>query len=443
MTVSRTAQPTTPFARLCAERGLLSPSAFLPAFAETAHELGEDVCVTARQFQRWRMHSPPCPRQPHLRVLHALFGISPDQMGFPIPEHGAQHQAPAHWDSRSLNNVERRQFFAIGAAAGAAAAGVLPGSGPLPSLPAGGPVGSGHVPELRRALADLYALDDTYGGGDVRPLAVRLLRRIRRVINTGTYPDTIGRQLQLAAGQTAEHCGWLCFDAGRQHDARRFWGEALTTATVLHDAALEVAVLASMSMQALFENRAREAYDLARAAQERAADWSSPSLLSLLAAREARALARMHDHQGARRALARSMRLLERAEARHPVPEWADFHGLAELSYAQGLLYAESGHHQAAVPYVRAALAQQHSAYGRNRALYRLTLADAMIRSGDTDEGCAEAISVAQHLDELGSGRARRQLKTIGHLLSSVDAASVRQATEQLAQITQQNGPYA
>ena len=443
MTVSRTVPPLTPFARLCAERGLLSPSTFLPVFAETARELGEDVCVTARQFQRWRMHSPPCPRPAHARILHALFGIAPQQMGFPVPDQGSSQEALAHDGGRSLNSVERRQFFAIGAAAGAAAAGVLPGGGPVPSLPAGGPVGSAHVRELRRALASLYALDDAYGGSDVRPLAVRLLRRIRRVINTGTYPDIIGRQLQLAAGQTAEHCGWLSFDSGRQHDARRFWGEALTTATVLHDQPLEVAVLASMSMQALFENRGREAYDIVRAAQERTAGWSSPSLLSLLAAREARALARMHDHPAARRALARSMRLLERGDTGHPVPDWPAFHGPAELSYAQGLLYAESGRHHAAVPYVRAALTQSHSAYGRNRALYRLTLADAMIRSGDVDEGCAEVISVAQNLDELGSGRARRQLKTIKHMLTSVDAAAARQTSQQLSQIAEQNGPSA
>ncbi len=46
-----------------------------------------------------------------------------------------------------------------------------------------------------------------------------------------------------------------------------------------------------------------------------------------------------------------------------------------------------------------------------------------MIRSGDVDEGCAEAISVSQNLDELGSGRARGQLRTIKHMLTSVDAA--------------------
>ncbi len=46
----------------------------------------------------------------------------------------------------------------------------------------------------------------------------------------------------------------------------------------------------------------------------------------------------MHDHLAARRALARSMRLLERGDTDYPVPDWAGFHGPAELSYAQALL---------------------------------------------------------------------------------------------------------
>jgi hypothetical protein len=142
-----------------------------------------------------------------------------------------------------------------------------------------------------------------------------------------------------------------------------------------------------MSMQALFENRAREAHNIARAAQERAAGWSPPYLLSLLAAREARALAHTQDHPAASRALARLDAPARTRGHRPSRPDWADFHGPAELSYAQGPLYGEAGHHHAAVPYARAALIQSHSAYGRNRALYRLTLADAMIRSGDVDEG--------------------------------------------------------
>src|SRR6266404_7916851 len=238
--VASTAQPVTPFTRLCAEHGVLSPSVFLPAFAELARELGEDVCVTARQFHRWRAQSPPCPRPAHLRVLHALFGVTPQAMGFTGRADATAAQATSHIPRHNLNVVERREFLATGTAVGAAALGLTPGEPAASPLAAGAPVGAAQVRELRCALANLYALDDAYGGADVRPLAVRLLRRIRRVINTGSYPDTTGRQLQLAAGQTAEHCGWLCFDAGRQDDARRYWGEALTAATILHDEPLEI-----------------------------------------------------------------------------------------------------------------------------------------------------------------------------------------------------------
>jgi tetratricopeptide (TPR) repeat protein len=379
--------------------------------------------------------SPPAP-DAHLRVLHAFFGVSPQEMGFPARPEAASAQASPRIRRHNVNVVERREFLASGTVAGAAALGLMPGEPSASPLVVGAPVGAAHVRELRNALANLYALDDAYGGADVRPLGVRLLRRIRRVINTGTYPDTIGRQLQLAAEQTAEHCGWLCFDAGRQDDARRYWGEALTAATILHDEPLEISALASMSLQALYENRPRDAYDLARAAQERTAAGSPPPVLSLLAAREARALARMHDHQGARRALARSMRLFEDPNKGRPVPEWASFHGPAELSHTQGLLYAESGHHKAAIPYIQAGFDQENSAYGRNRALSQIALADAMIRSGEIEHGCAEAISAAQNLDEISSGRARRQVKTIKHLIASVDTADAQRTVDYLNQIT-------
>lgn len=195
-------------------------------------------------------------------------------------------------------------------------------------------VGTAHIVELREGLRSLYTLDDAYGGGDVRSLAERHLRRVRRVINTGNYPDTIGRQLQLIAGEAAEHCAWLYYDADDQDTARRYWGESLATATMLRDAGLEVLVLASLSMQASYEGRPRDGYDLARAAHQRAVSLGSSILLSLIAAREARALALMGDQGAARRRLADSIRLVDRADEGRPAPAWAAFHGHAELDYA-------------------------------------------------------------------------------------------------------------
>ncbi|MGW6456660.1 hypothetical protein ACWF94_12180 [Streptomyces sp. NPDC055078] len=411
----------TPFGYECATRGWGQPAAFLGAFSSTAGLIGEDVAVTDRQFRRWRRPDPPRPRPRAWRVLHAMFGMSPLDLGFPGPEPAATAEP---------SGMDRRVFGA--ASLGTVAALAVKGASDA--------VGTAHITELREGLRSLYTLDDAYGGGDVRSLAVRHLRRVRRIINTGSYPDTIGRQLQLLAGETAEQCAWLYYDADDQDTARRYWGEALTTAAMIRDDGLEVLVLAGLSMQASYDGRPRDGYDLARAAHQRALPLGSPVLLSLIAAREARALTLMRDHKAAGRRLADSMRMVDRSDRGRPAPEWAAFHGHAELDYAQGLLYTESGHHRSAVPFLRAALAHQDRTYGRNRALYRLTLARGLVHAGEADEGAAEALGSLEHLAEVESARVTRRLTEVATLLQTTDAVCAREAAGELTEYTQQRG---
>ncbi|MFF0133708.1 hypothetical protein ACFYTG_50110 [Streptomyces mirabilis] len=335
--------------------------------------------------------------------------------------------------------MKRRAFMKD--TVGVAAAAGMPASADrgAPVGPNGG-IGTAHVIELREGLRSLYQLDDAYGGGDVRSLARKHLKRVERIINTANYPETIGRQLQLLAGETAEHCGWLYYDADDQGRARRYWGEALTTATVLGDDNLAIMVLASLSMQASYEGRPRQGLDLARAAQERAVRYGSPGLQSLLASREARALYLMKDTSGAKKRLANSMRLVERDDRGRPSPDWAKFHGHAELDYAQGLYYTEAGHHHSAVQFLRAALDHQDRTYGRNRALYRLTLARSLVQAGEADEAAAQAVDSLEHLEEVESGRVIRRLKEVAGHLRGVDAACARNAADQLTEYVELSG---
>ncbi|WP_086564103.1 hypothetical protein [Streptomyces africanus] len=423
----------TLFARACIERGWAKPSSFIPAFLATAELVGEQVTITDRQFRRWRQPNPPRPHPPAWRVLHAMFGMSPADLGFPGPVPGTTVDA-LQVPPKGVN-VDRRTFVAdsIGVAAALAV-------GPRESTGIPAAVGTAHLLELREGLRSLYTLDDAYGGGDVRSLAVRHLRRVRRIINTSSYPDTIGRQLQLLAGEAAEHCAWLYYDADEQDTARRYWGEALTTATMLHDAGLQVLVLVSLSMQASYEGRPRDGYDLARAAHSLAVPFGSPVLLSLISAREARALALMKDQSNARKRLADSMRMVDRSDRGRPAPGWAAFHGHAELDYAQGLMYSDTGHHKAAVPFLRAALAHQDRSYGRNRALYRMTLARSLVQAGEVDEGGAEAVGSLTHLEEVESGRVNRRVAEVRDLLRSVDAVSAREAADELTEYARLKG---
>ncbi|MEV7867001.1 hypothetical protein AB0P17_13025 [Streptomyces sp. NPDC088124] len=123
-----------------------------------------------------------------------------------------------------------------------------------------------------------------------------------------------------------------------------------------------------------------------------------------------------------------------------PAPEWAAFHGPAELDYAQGLLYTELGHHHSAVQFLRAALDDQDRTFGRNRALYRLTLARSLVLAGDVDEGAARAVESLEHLEEVESGRVTRKLSEVTGRLRRSDAVSARRAVEELTEYIQAKG---
>ncbi|MEW1720694.1 hypothetical protein [Streptomyces sp. NPDC093109] len=337
--------------------------------------------------------------------------------------------------------MDRRAFLAD--TVGVTAAAGLPVH-PRPLTPTGstGAVGTVQLLELREGLRSLLQLDNAYGGTDVRSLAVRHLRRVRRILNTRTYPDTIGRQLQLLAGEAAAYCGWLFYDADDQDNARLYWGQALATATVLRDQDLEVLVFSSMSLQACHEGRPREGLELARAAQERATSLGSPTLRSIIAAREARALSLLNDGRSAGRRLTEAMHLVDRSSTGRgrPAPEWAAFHGHAELDYSQGMLYAELGQHHSAAQFLRAALDHQDRTYGRNRALYRLRLAESLVRAGDVDEGAAHAVGSLEHLEEVESGRVTRKLREVTGLLRDSDAVSAGQAVGELTEYARAKG---
>lgn len=75
----------TPFEHACIAAGWGKPAAFLRAFDATAQLLGETVTLTDRQARRWRESRPPNPRARAWRVLHAMFGVDPRDLGFPGP----------------------------------------------------------------------------------------------------------------------------------------------------------------------------------------------------------------------------------------------------------------------------------------------------------------------------------------------------------------------
>ncbi len=428
--MGRTSPPANPiFVNARTAHGWRTQEVFCAAFGRKALDLGMRLSVSVRQVRRWESASPPWPGDDTRRVLNAMFSAPVDALGFAPPPYLAPAPTTAAESEPETDDVNRRTF--VTGTLAATAPGVF---APLPSsvdTKLGPRVGPEHIAQLHTSLAGLDAIDDAHGGSEVRTIAVRHLARVRRLINTGSYDDPVGHELQWMAGELAERCAWLSFDSSLLGDALAFWGEALTTADVIADAELKVKVLASMALHHIAYGRPRDALNLLRAAQRVAGRDASPSLRSLLAVRESRALFRLGDPSGAAAAMAGSLRVLDDAP-REPEPGWLAFHGRAEIAFAQGRSHAEAGRAQAAAASARHALDQCAHGFARNSTLYRVELATRLISAGEADEACEHARLLAAELPEVASERVREGLRGIAYRLDAVDAAEARATADMI-----------
>src|SRR4051794_24938233 len=222
----------------------------------------------------------------------------------------------------SLDSVDRRDF--LGGAIALAAAAMLP-----QRIASPGRVGSADVDQCWVSLRRLFELDDRQGGGTVYAMASRMARHLQDAVGQASYSPSVGRDLGKVTSATMEHAGWLAYDSGRHEDARRWWLETCHLADMADLPEARVTALASMSLQAgSTAGRGREAADLAGAARAAAGDGASPTLLSVLAAREAVGLAQVRDAAGAVAAVAASRRWLGLGRPGDE-PLWLGFLGAA------------------------------------------------------------------------------------------------------------------
>ncbi|WP_079408560.1 hypothetical protein [Streptomyces sp. 3211] len=282
--------------------------------------------------------------------------------------------------------MERRTLLA--AVGGAARMGASP-----PAAAFDGPrVGIETIADLRSGLASLYGLDDRFGGATVGPLAAHL-SRIQRLIDTGSYPETIGRQLRLISGETAKHVGWLAFDAGDHARARRYWTQARDYATELRDDSLAVLTGSTTPVgPPPSPHRGHPRPSCPSPPPARRGRWPCSATPS------------------ARTTLASAARLYEQDRGSRPAPDWTLFHGPSELAAAQAELFTAAGHHKAAVTWLRRSLERQEVTYARNEVLHRGRLAGALARSGEADEAAHHIHQGEALLTEVSSGRAREGL---------------------------------
>ncbi|MFJ8883727.1 tetratricopeptide repeat protein [Streptomyces sp. NPDC102402] len=421
--VSTRAVPNLAFRRL---RGQRSAGEFAAAVRRAAREIGEQVACDARYIGRVEAGEIRCPNYAYERVfLHMFPGASLEDLGFSAREsvrgRGARTAAvpppttPPTLDSdiHEESDVLRRVFMTSGTTTVAAASLGLGGrpaaAGPL-AVPAQRRVGEAEVSAVEKAVRQIRLLDDRHGADGLYRRASQPLRAAYALLDSGTTTRrSTADRLHAGAGELAISVGWLAHDSGRFEDARSHYAEALATARLAGDAALEAHAFCNASFLARDTGRAREAVRAAEAGQRAARPLGSPRLLALLTLREAGARAWLGDRTGCEQAIGRAQVAFERGPA-DADPEWMSFFREAEMELLEAQCWSALGDWPRAARHARRATRLQDPHFTRNLALYRAQLAGDLARAGAADEASAAGHEVLNLLDRVQSSRIRGML---------------------------------
>ncbi|MFT2016963.1 hypothetical protein ACMA1D_14105 [Streptomyces sp. 796.1] len=283
----------------------------------------------------------------------------------------------------------------------------------LPQLPRPrGRIGTTEAAALEEAVRHIRLLDDRHGGDGIYRGAVQPLNAAYDLLDAGTGVQALSRRLHAGAGELAISVGWLAHDSGRVTQARSHYAEALATARLADDQALESHAFCNMAFLARDARRPREAVQAAQAGQRAARGLASPRLLSLLALREAGGRAGLADRAGCVRALLRAQRLFD-AGPSDADPEWMTFFGEAELAGLEAQCWSALREWQRAAEHAERAVVLQGPQFVRNTALFTAELALDLVGGRAPEEAAAAGERVLALLGQVHSTRIRAMLDEV------------------------------
>lgn len=422
-------------------RGDLSPGEFAAQVRRAGREIGEQVSCDARYIGRVEAGEIRCPNYAYERVFRHMFPdhsltdlgfaprgavrrrVSPPSAADGHPGAAGHGGAPQPRSSDEENNDVHRRTFMAGPAALVTALGL-----DRPAYAAPGAVrrvGTEEVGEVEQAVRRIRLLDDRHGADALFETAGRSLRSAYLLLNTGSYSEATERRLQSSAGELAISVGWLAHDSGRLADARSFYAEALATARMADDPALEAHAFCNSAFLARDAGRPREAVRAAQAAQQAAEQVGSDRLLSLLSMREAGGWAVLQERRSCEQALLRAHRFFERGRC-DADPEWMSFYGRAEITGLEAQCWSALGDWDRATEQATLAMELQEPHFVRNRALYTAELAHDQLGRGDLEAAAASGTQALTLLQEVRSARIRSMLAgTAGRLRRHRDLPEV------------------
>ncbi|HET6355526.1 transcriptional regulator [Streptomyces sp.] len=344
---------------------------------------------------------------------------------------GAIEQVCELWRS----DVGRRDFLSGSAVAASALVEpsrdwLITGADSQVARTAGARVGASDVEAVRAMTAALTELDHRFGSGHVRPVVVHYLNSVVSGLLSGSYRESVGRELFAAAARLTELAGYMAVDTGQPGLAQRYYIQALRLAQAAGDRGYGGYVLAaSMSHLAAQLGNPREIAQLARAAQEGARGRVTPRAQAMFLAAEARGHALLGDARTCHEVAGKAVRALEQAEpSAGDDPAWIAHFDRAYLADELAHCYRDLGQPEAAARHASDALDGLPESRARRRAIGLVLLATAQVQQREVEQACHTGTRAAELLDSLRSSRGSEYLDDLQQRLEPyADEPAVRE----------------
>jgi hypothetical protein len=406
-----------------------------------AHRRGIPVTASRdsliRYFREWE-HGRNTPQVPYRDLLCQLYDKSADELGISVAPPQARSDVGLVYSAsladaiNTLGNLA--QFDAQrhpGVVSGhfseeavyAACLDWLVGSANSDRAPHATRVVARDVEEIVATTAMFDGMDRAFGGEHSRDLAVKYLTDTVVPKLSGTYDEPTGRDLFHAAAVLCEVIGYMAYDADKHALAQRYFIQSLRLAKEAGDSAYGAYVLSTMSHQAMYLHKPREALRLAQAARQSYTGTHVLAVQTESAMQEARAHAALNDEGAATRALHAAEQFFGQQSA-EGAPNWAAHWGETLFAAFAGHCWLDLGKPAEARPLLVTA-GQGANGQTRRVVFSSAQLARLALLEGDHEQAGSFALAAA---DAAANMKSKRSLQVIRDLRGDLqDLGSVHQ----------------
>jgi transcriptional regulator with XRE-family HTH domain len=326
--------------------------------------------------------------------------------------------------SPTLEDVDRRDF--LGGSVALAVTAMLPHG-----VASAGTIAESDTQHCWIALRRLFELDAHNGGKTIHRMAEEMASRLRAALHQGRIAPSAEPEFQRVTAVTMDETAWLAYDAGQHDAARRWWLETCHLASRAGVDEAHVSALASLALQASTgQARGKETVELTRAARAvaDAGRQRTPTVLSVLAAREAVGHAQEGDHRAASAALSEARKQLDLGRSEQD-PLWVRFWGPADLACHETRVALATGNKASAERSARSAFENANvETFPRNHTIYAVRLGSVLTQLGHYDEAISVTSEAVQRADLIsGSYRINADLRQVVTMLGNQKYPAARE----------------